>query len=120
MAVALTTPTEFNATAEFVARIELHPLRYSADLGLHTVHISNTDPEEVEVDHWSGDLDVDEQGQMISYPFWNIDRFFERDGQLPIEAVIQSDDRGLLLTAWHGWDRVAARQFKLSKIRDEF
>ena len=118
-ATALTTPGEFDSDAKFVAWIELHPLRFSADTGLHTVSIANTDPEAVVVDHWSADLDIDEQGQMIAYPFWNLDRFFEQDGQRPIEAVRRPDDQALILTAWHGWDRITPRQFKLIKVSDE-
>lgn len=118
-AVALTTPAEFDPTAQFVATIELHPLRFSANLGLHTVGVVNTDPQEVEVDLWSADLDIDEQGQMISYPFWNLDQLVEFDGQRPSEAVVQQADGALMLTVWHGWDHMTPRQFKLIKVSDE-
>ncbi len=116
--VALTHPEGFDPDARFMATVELHALRFSDDTGLHTVHIANTDDQEVEVDHWSADLDINEQNEMVSFPFWSLERFFEHDGQRSVETVTQPGDGTLVLTAWFGPDRITPRQFQLTKTND--
>lgn len=114
--VALTTPEGYQQNAKFIATIELHALRLSASHGLHTVYISNIDEEEVDVDSWSADLDIDEQGQMVTSPFWDIELLFEHKGQYPLEIVARSDEDTLILTVWHAWDKITPRQFRLLRI----
>lgn len=117
-AVALTHPKGFDRKATFLAIVDLHALRFSAENGLHSVYVANRDEEEVEVDHWSADLDINEQNQMKTFPFWDLDRFFEQNCRRPVKPVIQVDPQTLILTAWFGWDRLTPRQFRLTKVSD--
>jgi hypothetical protein len=102
-----------------VVWIELDALKFSALNGLHRVSLVNTDEQGVEIDFWTACLDITEQGQMVSFPAWTLEQFFEHNGQRPLEAVTPLDERQLLLTAWHGWDRVTPRQFRLTKTSGE-
>jgi hypothetical protein len=115
-AVPLTYPEGFDRNATFVSTIELHPLRFSADTGLHMIYVSNTNDEEVEIDHWNANLDINKQNQMVTFPFWSLERLFENNGEHPIEAVGRLDNQTLIVTLWHGFDRVTTRQFTLIKI----
>jgi len=117
-ATAFTHPQGFDREATFIATIDLHALRFSAENGLHTVFIANRDDQEVEIDHWSADLDINEQNQVETFPFWNLDRFFEQNGERPVQPVIQLDNQTLILTAWLGLDHLTPRQFRLTKLSD--
>src|SRR5262245_22874315 len=105
-AVPLTHPEGFDRNATFVSTIELHPLRFSADTGLHMIYVSNTNDEEIEIDHWSANLDINKQNQMVTFPFWSLERLFENNGERPIEAVGRLDNQTLIVTLWHGFDCV--------------
>lgn len=118
-AVALSHPDGFSPNARWQAFIQLHPLRRFALNGLHNVYVFNLTEDEAEFDHWDADLDIDEHGQMLSAPFWNLERLFENNCQQPLETVAQSDAQTLTLTVWHGWDRVTPRRFRLTKLNDE-
>jgi hypothetical protein len=117
-AVALTHPEGFDREAAFVATIDLHALRFSAGNGLHSVFIANRDDQELEIDHWSADLDINEQNQMVTFPFWGLERFFEQAGQRPVEPVTRLDNQSVMLTVWFGLDHLTPRQFRLTKVSD--
>jgi hypothetical protein len=74
--------------------------------------------EEVEIDHWNANLDINKQNQMVTFPFWSLERLFENNCERPIEPVNRLDNQNLVVTLWHGFDHVTARQFKLTKVDD--
>ncbi len=43
---------------------------------MHSISIVNLDDEDVEFDLWSADMDAGENGQMVSAPFWDLERVF--------------------------------------------
>lgn len=67
--------------------IQLHFLNFSAINGLHSISIVNLDKEDVEFDLWRADLDVDENDQMVSAPFGDLERVFQNKGVIPLETV---------------------------------
>lgn len=68
------------------------------------------------MDNWNADLDIDAQGQILSYPFWDIDRMFEHSGRRPSDVVDRFKYGMLIVTVWHGWDRVTPRKFRLTQL----
>ena len=118
-AVALNHPEGFNSTAQWAATIQLHFLNFSAINGMHSISIVNLDDEDAEFDLGSADLEVDENGQMVSAPFWNLERVFQNKGVIPLETVTRIDNRTLIVTVWHAWDKVTPRTFRLTKLNDD-
>ena len=87
--MSLTWVQDFDVsrTAHYTATIEPHALRFSASVGLHSVFVANCDAEEIEVDSWSADLDIDQSAQFLTVLFWNLERLFEHGGHRPVEPV---------------------------------
>lgn len=107
-------PSSKRRAATYQAEIESHFLRHSANLGLHRVFVCNTDDEEVEVDSWSADLDVDGSGQLFTAPNWSFEMCFEHKGR-PIRPAEWVDGSTLIVTVWHTHLRTRKRQFKLMR-----
>jgi hypothetical protein len=115
----LTYPGDFPTSGEWEGRIDLHMFTRAALEGLHSVFVVNLDPEWLETDQWHADLDITDEGQWVTFPFWSLDTYLAQAGERPSEAVEHPDDRTLVLTAWHAWDHVTPRRFRLTKLSDD-
>jgi hypothetical protein len=100
-------------------RIVVHLFTRAALDGLHSVSVVNLDPEWLETEGWHADLDITDEGQWVTLPAWNLETFLAHKGPRPLEPVEHPDDRTLTLTAWHAWDYITPRRFRLMKISDE-
>ena len=105
---------EHSIPSNYKATIDLHCLRRSAENFLHQIYLVTAIEEDIEIDTWHANLDVDEEDLWITTPFWNLDTFFANGSMLPSGVIERHDsDTKLIVTAWHGQSKTQARRFEL-------
>ncbi len=108
------TANILNVPKAYVAQIELHFLRHSAEDFLHVIEITTMIKDELEIDRWRANLDVTEDGSWVTSPRWDFETFFANGAVLPTVPVEHTGNHAVnVVTAWHTLSPLVAQRFEL-------